>query len=101
MRLLKESKGNDRETRTYSITALSYHLDKLEVLLRFFEVLGNIGHSSSVHIWYDGDGNARIEVLRLGKDNKKTKLEDTKGMEGRLSEYMDDNHNIPDGIGFD
>ena len=101
MKIINESHGEGQETRKYAITGDTRNLDKLEVMLRFFEILGNIGHSTDLHVMWDGDGSAHIDVVRIEKNDKKVKLEKLDDMEERLSEYMNEDHNIPDGIGFD
>lgn len=99
MKLLNEG-NSEMETRTFSVTALPHHLDKLEVLLNYFTILGGIGHSTNFKIWYDGDGNARMEVSRVdGK--KKTELSKLPDMEERMAEYMNDDHDFKNGIGFE
>lgn len=88
------------ETRTFSVTALPQHLDKLEVLLNYFTILGGIGHSTGFKIWYDGDGNARMKVSRV-EGKKETELSKLPDMEERMAEYMNEHHDLKDGLGFD
>lgn len=56
-----------KETRSYSIEALSSQLNQLEQLFAWMNYLGSAGHSASAQIFVDGDGSARPLIKRDGK----------------------------------
>ena len=52
-----------KETRTYTITSRPEHLDEIE---RFFSWINSTrsGHSGSASMYVDGDGAARVEIVK-------------------------------------
>lgn len=52
------------EKRVYEITGLSEHLDELERLFKCMGVCGEIGTTQDLHIFFDGDGRARLIFKR-------------------------------------
>lgn len=56
--------GETDETRHYKITGRPHQLDELEHLLAWADHCGAIGHSGSAKLWIDGDGSARMKIVR-------------------------------------
>ncbi len=73
------------ETRTYTVTARSDHLDELE---KFFSWINSTraGHSGAATLYVDGDGAARIEIEPKEGELKKPD-EDDIHTGGRDAEY--------------
>lgn len=81
------------ETRYYKITGRPHQLDELEHLLAWADHCGAIGHSGSAKLWIDGDGSARMKIVR-----------DMEGEEAKLSlpDDYDSNNSDPElSIGID
>ncbi len=55
---------NGWEQRTYNIVGKTHQLNEFEQLFSYLEMLGIDGHTSSVLIHYDGDGDARMSFRR-------------------------------------
>ena len=58
----------DSEERRYKITGTPQQLDALEQVFFLMNQLGSEGHSSEIRMGYDGDGNARMQFKRIGKE---------------------------------
>jgi len=67
----------DKETRTYDITAKPYQLNLFEEFLSMVQYVGGVGASRSLELWIDGDGSAQFTFDR--KDG--TKLQQPEGMD--------------------
>jgi hypothetical protein len=59
--------GTGNETRTYEVTGDSASLDELERILSYMDRLGGAGASRAIHVFYDGDGAARLSFKRTDK----------------------------------
>ena len=71
----------EKETRTYDITAKPYQLDLFEEFLSMVEYVGGVGASRALQLWIDGDGSAQFKFAR--QDG--TKLRQLEGM-GELTD---------------
>lgn len=67
--LIGEDKA-EKETRTYTISARSDHLDKIEELFSWINSTRS-GHSGQAGIAVDGDGSARVTIEKKDGELKK------------------------------
>lgn len=70
------------EKRNYTFMGSKEDLDRLEMLFRHIEYLGEVGASRNLLVRVDGDGSGRIKVLNSnnGKiDNEKYNIEQNLG----------------------
>lgn len=67
--ILGEDKSG-KETRTYTISARSDHLDKIEELFSWINSTRS-GHSGGASISVDGDGSARVTIEKKDGELKK------------------------------
>lgn len=68
MSKLKKLAEQDTETRTYNITGYPEQLDIIEQMFNLMNYCGKSGASRTFNIWYDGDGGARLQFERDGKE---------------------------------
>ena len=81
-----------KETREYKMTASGEVLNRLEMFLRVLITAGNVGHSGTFGMGFDGDGSDKLKV-----EPEPVGISEIKGSVGELeygSKFIHDNKDL-------